>query len=94
MRLEVDLKEMRPLIEAVAEEMLGRLDAASAATADGKLAYTEAEAAGMLSLTKWQLRDERQRGRISASRVVGNRIMYVREDLIAYLMRNRVNENQ
>jgi len=51
-----------------------------------KLAFSEAEAARLLSLAPHQLRDERGRGKIVASQVVGRRIRYLRADLIAYLM--------
>jgi hypothetical protein len=54
-----------------------------------KLAFTEAEAARLLSLNQHQLRDERRRGRIGASEIVGRRIRYSREDLLQYLARNR-----
>ena len=52
------------------------------ATLPDKLAFTEAEAARLLSLNTHQLRDERLRGRITASKIVGNRIAYRREDLL------------
>jgi hypothetical protein len=57
-----------------------------------RLAYSEPEAARLLGLAPHQLRDERLRGRISASQVVGKRIRYTREDLTAYLMSRRVGE--
>ena len=87
MSLPVDA--LRPLVQAIVTEVLGRLDTARGALPD-KLAFTEAEAARLLSLNTHQLRDERLRGRIAASRIVGNRIAYRREDLVEYLMSRRV----
>ena len=54
-----------------------------------RLAFDEPTAARLLSLEPHQLRDERLRGRITASTIVGRRIRYLREDLLAYLGRNR-----
>jgi hypothetical protein len=36
-----------------------------------------------------QLRDERLRGKITASKIVGGRIRYTREDLVQYLLTHR-----
>jgi hypothetical protein len=55
-----------------------------------RLAYSEPEAARMLGLEEHVLRDERRRGRISASKIVGRRIRYTREDLTDYLASRRV----
>ena len=63
------------------------------ATLPDKLAFTEAEAARLLSLNTHQLRDERLRGRITASKIVGNRIAYRREDLLEYLTSRRITPN-
>jgi excisionase family DNA binding protein len=52
---------------------------------DEKLAFSEEEAARLLGLARHQLRDERLRGRIQASQIVGRRIRYRREDLMTYL---------
>jgi hypothetical protein len=56
-----------------------------------RLAYTEEEAARLLGLEPHQLRDERGRGRITFSRIVGRRIRYTPEDLAEYLRRSREN---
>lgn len=55
----------------------------------GQLAYGEAEAARLLSLAPHQLRDERRRGRISASIGPGRRILYTKVDLLKYLSSRR-----
>jgi hypothetical protein len=55
---------------------------------NGKLALNEAEAANLLGLHSWQLRDLRLSGKIAHRRVVGNRVRYTPDDLIAYLDRH------
>ena len=54
-----------------------------------RLAFSEAEAARLLSLKQHQLRDCRLRGEIGASIGPCRKILYRREDLLAYLARNR-----
>jgi hypothetical protein len=80
---------LKPLITAVVEETLARMERERAARGD-KLAYPEVEATHLLSLEHHQLRDERRRGRIAASQIVGRRVRYTREDLMAYLRGRRV----
>jgi hypothetical protein len=72
----------------VVREALAQLEAARAAVPE-RLAYSEQEAARLIGLEPHQLRDERRRGRISASTVVGKRIRYTRDDLVNYLMSRR-----
>jgi hypothetical protein len=45
----------------------------------------------LLGLEAHQLRDERRRGRIAASRIVNRSIRYLRSDLMDYLHRHRSN---
>jgi hypothetical protein len=82
---------LRPLIEAIVDAALARLDADRSAFGV-KEVYSEVEAAQMLGLNVWSLRDERKRGRIVGSQICGRRIRYLRSDLIAYLMRNRTDK--
>lgn len=56
---------------------------------NGKLALNEKEAAALLSLNPWQLRDLRVAGKISHHRIVGDRVRYTHDDLRAYLERGR-----
>lgn len=88
--LVIDPAALRPILEEITLDLLHRLRDAEAKTA-GRLAYSEAEAAALIGLHQHQLRDERLRGRISASIIVGRRIAYLPQDLTAYLMRERVN---
>jgi hypothetical protein len=84
----------KPLIEDVVREALSRLEEARAAVPDGRLAYSEEEAARLLGLEPHVLRDERRRGRITASQIVGRRVRYMRQDLLDYLMGRRVNADE
>ena len=54
----------------------------------GKLALTEEQAAELLDLNTWQLRDLRLVGKIGFTRIVGNRVRYTLPDLLEYLRRN------
>jgi hypothetical protein len=81
-----------PIIKAVVAETLAQLEADRRLVPEnGRLAFTEEEAARLLGLEPHQLRDERRRGRIGASSIVGRRIRYTRGDLLAYLRARRVN---
>lgn len=88
MRVIFDDDDLRPLIKTIVAEALVQLADDKAKLGD-VLAFDEPTAARMLSLEAHQLRDERLRGRITASQIVGRRIRYVRDDLLAYLARNR-----
>ena len=77
------------LIRRVVEETLAAVERDRAAVPDGKLAFTEAEAARLLSLNPWQLRGERRLGRIRASAGPAGKILYSREDLLEYLRARR-----
>jgi hypothetical protein len=84
--LNVDADTLRLLVEQVVILALERLTAAQAKLPD-QLAYGEAEASRLLDLARHHLRDERLRGRIEFSRIVGNRVAYTSEALVAYLAR-------
>ena len=88
LNLTLDADALRPLIESVVAETVSRLADEQARLGD-VLAFDEPTAAQMLSLEPHQLRDERLRGRITASQIVGRRIRYQRQDLLAYLARHR-----
>jgi hypothetical protein len=86
LQLEPDILE--PLIRQVVRETIAACDA-ERSKLDGKLAYSEPEAARLLGLEPHVLRDERLRGRIGASAIVGRRIRYTRQDLMDYLLGRR-----
>jgi hypothetical protein len=86
--LSLDVDALRPLIREIVVETVAQLETARATLPD-RLAYSEPEAARLLGLAPHVLRDERLRGRIAASVVVGRRIRYLRSDLENYLMTRR-----
>jgi hypothetical protein len=88
-RVTLNADAMRPLVREIVGEVLARLDA-QGPRPDRRLAFSEEEAARLLGLEHHQLRDERRRGRIAASVVVGRRVRYTREDLVGYLLQRRV----
>jgi len=88
----VSAETLRPLVRDIVVEVLAVQAQDQARLGEERLAWSEPEAAQLLGLQTHQLRDERLRGRISASLVVGRRIRYQRADLLAYLQRERVNE--
>lgn len=89
MHVTIDPAELAPIIEATVTATLARLQDDESQLGD-RLAVSESEAARLLDLEPHQLRDERYRGRIGASQIVGKRIRYTRADLIGYLASRRV----
>jgi hypothetical protein len=87
-QISVDGESLRPVVAAVVAEVLAQLDADRAQLGD-RLAYNEADAAKLLGVGPHVLRDERLRGRIAASSIVGRRVRYTRADLEAYLRQRR-----
>lgn len=87
--LRIDPAALVPVIEATVREVLAQHQQASEAVPSDRLAYSEAEAARMLGLERHQLRDIRRRGEIAASTIVGRRVRYTRDDLVAYLAARR-----
>jgi len=71
----------------VVREVLSQIE--EAGLGNGRLAWSEVEAAGLLGMAAHVLRDERRRGRISASVGPGRRILYTRADLLGYLASRR-----
>ncbi len=87
MRFEFDVETLRPVIEQVVAETVAQLGAEQSKF-NGRIAYTEPEAAALLGVQAHVLRDLRRMGGIEASRL-GKRIVYMRADLIEFLERNR-----
>ena len=88
MQFNLSADEIRPMIHEILQTAVEKLEADKAGLGD-QLAYSESHAARLLGLKPHQLRDERNRGRVSSSRIVGGQIRYCRDDLLAYLRRNR-----
>ncbi|HMF15751.1 MAG TPA: helix-turn-helix domain-containing protein [Gemmataceae bacterium] len=92
--LHLDPEALAPIIRAVVTQTLAHLDAdRQRLPENGRLAFSEEEAARMLGLEPHQLRDERRRGRIGGSSIVGRRIRYTRKDLLDYLAGRRIAVN-
>jgi hypothetical protein len=83
--LAIDAQALRPLIA----EVLAALESERSRLPGDRLAFSEAEAARMLGLHVHQLRDARLRHEIEASVGPGKKILYRREDLLAYLASRR-----
>lgn len=88
MKIEIDPESLEPFIGRVVAETVSRLEESRAALPEERT-YSEAEAARYLRVEPWVLRDERRRGRIQASKIMGKRIRYLRNDLIAYMLGRR-----
>lgn len=89
MNLRIDPDELRPLVQAVVEEVLASIGTDEARLPSGRLGYPEAEAAALLGLKPHVLRDARLRGEITGS-LLGKRYVYSRDDLLAWMRRQRV----
>jgi hypothetical protein len=79
--------DLRPLVEAVVAATLEKL-AEERQRIGEKLAYSEPEAAALLSVKPYVLRDARLRGEISGFRI-GKGIRYERDELLRFLRRQR-----
>jgi len=89
--LAIDPAALAPLVRAVVAEVIAQLEPDRVKIDESRLCFGEEEAAAMLGLRSSQLRDERRRGRIAASSIVGRRVRYQRADLVRYLSERRVN---
>lgn len=74
----LDADVLRPLIEAIVSDVHVRIGD------DGRLAYSEAEAAALMGVPRHTLRDCRLRGEVQAVRV-GKQIRYSRAALVGLL---------
>jgi hypothetical protein len=83
MHIAFDPGDLRPLIEHVVSETIERLES-ERAKLNGRLGYSEPEAAALLGVERHVLRDARLRGEIAA-RKIGKRIIYERDELIRFL---------
>jgi hypothetical protein len=83
-----DESKLMPLIKSVVTQVLTEMEQLRR-TNSNRLVYSEVEAAAMLGLHRHQLRDIRRRGEISYTRLVGRRIGYTMDDLMAYQNRGR-----
>ena len=85
MRLEpADLDALQPIIAQTVRAVLAEIDEAHAKIGNGRLAYSESEAAGLLGLARHQLRDCRLRGEIRHTRIAG-RVFYTTTQITEFL---------
>jgi hypothetical protein len=82
--LRLDRDELKPVVKEIVNLVFAELQQFRLLVS-GKLALTEPEAAGLLGLHAWQLRDLRLAGKIGHSRIVGNKVRYTVDDLLDYL---------
>jgi hypothetical protein len=85
LRLSTD--ELRPIVQEVVRAVMDELTSMNHLV-HGKLALTEEQAAQLLGLNPWQLRDLRLAEKIGFTRIVGNRVRYTLPDLLDYLRRH------
>jgi hypothetical protein len=78
---------LRPLVQAIVAEVLQTLED-DRAKLNGRLAYTEPEAAELLGMRQHQLRDLRLAGRIGFTRGPKASAWYSREDLLKFMADN------
>lgn len=86
--LVINSDELKPLVREIVQSVLAECDHLKSCL-NGKLAVNEPEAAAMLGLNPWQLRDLRLAGKITHTRIVGGRVRYTPEDLLEYLRLGR-----
>jgi hypothetical protein len=85
--LQLSTDEIRPMVQEVVRAVMDEMTNLNHLI-HGKLALTEEQAAELLDLNPWQLRDLRLVGKIGFTRIVGNRVRYTLPDLLEYLRRN------
>lgn len=88
-KIEFDHDALRPLVQLAVTEALHRLEV-ERAKLNGRLAFTEAEAAALLGVKPYVLRDCRRRGELQGARV-GSKIVYTRSELVDFLERQKDN---
>ena len=89
MKVEFDREDLRPLVALAVAEALDRLEA-DRAKFNGRLAFTEPEAAALLGVKPHVLRDCRRRDELQGAKI-GSKIVYTRADLTEFLERQKGN---
>jgi hypothetical protein len=87
MEFRLNAEDLRPLVRMVVADTVDRLES-ERAEYNGRLAFTEPEAATLLGVKPYVLRDCRRRGELEGSRV-GSKIVYTRTDLLEFLERQK-----
>ena len=89
LQIQFDEDALRPLVHLAVAEALSRMEE-ERAKFNGRLAYTEPEAAVLLGVRPHVLRDCRRRGELHGAKV-GSKIVYSRADLLEFLERQKEN---
>ncbi|NUQ65464.1 MAG: helix-turn-helix domain-containing protein [Pirellulales bacterium] len=89
LRIELGSEELRPIVRLAVAEALERMEA-ERAKFNGRLAFTEPEAAMLVGVKPHVLRDCRRRGELQGAKV-GSKIVYTRADLLEFLERQKEN---
>ncbi len=88
-QIQFDQDALRPLVHLAVAEALERMED-ERAKLNGRLAFTEPEAAALLGVKPHVLRDCRRRGELAGAKV-GSKIVYTRGDLLEFLDRQKEN---
>ena len=89
LQIQFDEDALRPLIHLAVAAALDRMEE-ERAKFNGRLAFTEPEAAVLLGVKPHVLRDCRRRGELQGAKV-GSKIVYTRADLLDFLDRQKEN---
>ena len=89
LKIQFDQDDLRPLVHLAVAEALDRMEE-ERAKLNGRLALTEPEAAALLGVKPYVLRDCRRRGELQGAKI-GSKIVYARPDLLAFLDRQKEN---
>ena len=89
LKIQFDENDLRPVVHLAVAEALDRMEE-ERAKLNGRLAFTEPEAAVLLGVKPHVLRDCRRRGELQGAKV-GSRIVYTRADLLDFLERQKEN---
>ena len=89
LQIQFDQDALLPLVHLAVAEALERMEE-ERAKFNGRLAYTEAEAAVLLGVKPHVLRDCRRRGELQGAKV-GSKIVYTRTVLLEFLERQKEN---
>ena len=89
LQIQFDEDALRPLVHLAVAEALDRMEE-ERAKFNGRLAFTEPEAAVLLGVKPHVLRDCRRRGELQGAKV-GSKIVYTRADLLDFLDRQKEN---
>jgi hypothetical protein len=86
-RIQFDREDLQPLVQLAVAEALSRMED-ERAKLNGRLAFTEPEAAALLGVKPHVLRDCRRRRELQGAKV-GCKIVYTRADLLEFLERQK-----